>query len=189
MTIKIGMKIITQFGMHDDKSKNKAFDILQKDAKPYSHADNKNERRKIYLSLGYHGPSITSLGLILNKLAENATTNPQPNQQYTILKHIVEGVSNFATDYFETALRPLCNKKNKLKDLSLNALNLLVQKLNELENTKSTIRNLSDEMQNKFKDHSIDQQSQLISHINSKRQEFQTSFTKIKTLLEKSKQS
>ncbi|UPA11213.1 hypothetical protein bpSLO_001059 (plasmid) [Borrelia parkeri] len=173
-----------QFQMHDSVSQNKAFDILKKDNKPYSHTDNKNARRNFYLALEYHESSIVSFGKILNTLAQGAVASPQ-NKQYLLLKEIIEATSKLATNYFEVALTTLKNKKDKLTSLSLEALEELQSKFRRLEEKRQLIRTRADEIQNKFKDANttIGTQDNLIKYIEDEHQEvFTQTFATIETL-------
>ncbi|AHH13047.1 Putative membrane spanning protein (plasmid) [Borrelia hermsii YBT] len=172
-----------QFKMHDATNNNAAFDILKKDTKAYNHDDNKNLRRKFYLALEYHTDSITSFGLILNKLAEGAVEQP-PNPQYKLLETIVDKVTALSTNYFETAFIPLTNKKDKLNSLSIDDLESLQAHFRDLDDKRQIIRQNADAIQNKFKNPqgNIGQQAQLIKHIDDNKNEFIEPFAAIEQI-------
>lgn len=125
----------------------------------YSSDRNKAARKLIYLAFEHRLPAITNFGKILNKLAESADTNINhaPNEydiktEYNILiENILAEAKKYAHNYFEVALIPLYEKKDKLNSLSLETLSELKDKFDELQKIRDTCKMYAETVYNDFK--------------------------------------
>ncbi|WP_024653776.1 virulence associated lipoprotein [Borrelia persica] len=112
----------------------------------YASKNNKSVRKLIYLALEYRRFAIINFQTILNKLAQKANTNItyrqkeyDINTEYNILlENILSAIKKYAHNYFEVALIPLSQKQNDLHFLSLNNLQELKDKFDEIQKIRDT---------------------------------------------------
>ncbi len=124
----------------------------------YASDRNKTARKQIYLALEHRRSVITNFGEILSKLAEGANTNVNyaPNEhdlqtEYNILiENILTEAKKYAHNYFEIALIPLHDKQDKLNSLSLDDLQNLKDKFDELQKIRDTCKMYAETIYNDF---------------------------------------
>ncbi|WP_434757061.1 virulence associated lipoprotein (plasmid) [Borrelia puertoricensis] len=160
----------------------------------YSSDRNKTARKLIYLAFEHRLPAITNFGKILNKLAESADTNTNhaPNEydiktEYNIfIENILSEAKKYAHNYFEFALIPLYEKQDKLSSLSLETLNNLKDKFDELQKIRDTCKMYAETIYNDFKndkDQIKSNAAKLKNYISQNyKQKFLNSFAKTETL-------
>ncbi|ANF34352.1 hypothetical protein A7978_04390 (plasmid) [Borrelia turicatae] len=101
-------------------------------------ADSKVARREMYLAFEYNKDYIKAFGTLANKMAATATATPAMK---TILEGIVHGMREYADAYYLKAFYMLNNKKDELKNLSLDKLQTLLNKINAIQEAKTNIVN------------------------------------------------
>ncbi|AHF45556.1 virulence associated lipoprotein [Borrelia parkeri] len=101
-------------------------------------ADSKIARKEMYLAFEYNKDYIKAFGTLANKMAATATATPAIK---TILEEIVNGMREYADAYYLKVFYTLNNKKDELKNLSLEKLQTLSNKINAIQEAKKNIIN------------------------------------------------
>ncbi|AHH14513.1 virulence associated lipoprotein, partial [Borrelia hermsii] len=120
---------------------NQLFDVIEYDnaqsqKTKYNVNDNRSKtiRREMYLGFGYNVLAIKAFGALANKMV--ATKNVQMK---TELENMVKKIRQYARAFYSTAYNTLINKKDKLMELDLNDLQILIQKFPTINSSDQKI--------------------------------------------------
>ncbi|UPA18944.1 virulence associated lipoprotein [Borrelia puertoricensis] len=144
-------------------------------------------RREVYLAFEYNKDYINAFATLANKLVERTTKYDVSKAVEDIMKDIRE----YAKAYYLQAFDMINKKKDELKKLSLDNLNTLHDKINEIQEAKTNIVNIvhkiKEDYDTKIKVGSATLQTistatdtEIIDYLNSKRVEFANDINTIK---------